>query len=90
MQVLNIGFYVLLPYIIYVMQSGRFSQYPADGKRAGLKVQCKITVAVQKVKPLYFLSRSFAVRCGRYSLCLNNPTGQRRQDGGFREGGIGE
>ncbi len=28
-------FYVLLPYIIYVMQSGRFSQYPADGKRAG-------------------------------------------------------
>jgi hypothetical protein len=28
-------FYVLLPDIIYVMQSGRFSQYPADGKRAG-------------------------------------------------------
>ena len=27
--------YVLLPDIIYVMQSGRFSQYPADGKRAG-------------------------------------------------------
>ena len=29
------SYYVLLPDIIYVMQSGRFSQYPADGKRAG-------------------------------------------------------
>ena len=29
------GIYVRLPYITYVMQSGRFSQYPADGKRAG-------------------------------------------------------
>jgi hypothetical protein len=43
------------------MQSGRFSQYPADGKRAGQKVQRKIAVAVQNVKPLYFLSRSFAL-----------------------------
>ncbi len=29
----------------------------ADGKRAGQKVQRKIAIAVQKVKPLYFLSR---------------------------------
>ena len=29
------SYYVLSPDIIYVMQSGRFSQYPADGKRAG-------------------------------------------------------
>jgi hypothetical protein len=36
--------------------------YVADGKRAGQKVQLKIAVAVQKVKPLYFLSRSFEIR----------------------------
>jgi hypothetical protein len=34
----------------------------ADGKRAGQKVQRKIAVAVQNVKPLYFLSRSFEIR----------------------------
>jgi hypothetical protein len=33
----------------------------ADGKRAGQKVQRKIAVAVQKVKPLHFLSRSFEI-----------------------------
>jgi hypothetical protein len=43
------------------MQSGRFSLYPAFGKRAGQKVQRKIAVAVQNVKPLYFLSHSFAL-----------------------------
>jgi hypothetical protein len=32
--------------------------YLADGKRAGQKVQRKIAVAVQNVKPLYFLSLS--------------------------------
>jgi hypothetical protein len=34
----------------------------ADGKRAGQKVHRKIAVAVQNVKPLYFLSRSFEIR----------------------------
>jgi hypothetical protein len=34
----------------------------ADGKRAGQKVQRKIAVAVQNVKPLYFLSLSFESR----------------------------
>jgi hypothetical protein len=34
----------------------------ADGKRAGQKVQRKIAAAVQNVKPLYFLSRSFEIR----------------------------
>ncbi len=34
----------------------------ADGKRAGQKVQRKIAGAVQNVKPLYFLSRSFEIR----------------------------
>jgi hypothetical protein len=32
------------------------------GKRAGQKVQRKIAGAVQNVKPLYFLSRSFEIR----------------------------
>ncbi len=57
-------FYVLLPYIIYVMPSGRFHisriSLP-DGKRAGQKVQLKIAAAVQNVKPLYLLSRSFEI-----------------------------
>jgi hypothetical protein len=30
-------FYVLLPYIIYVMQSGRFSLYPAFRQKSGTK-----------------------------------------------------
>jgi hypothetical protein len=33
----------------------------ADGKRAGQKVQRKIAAAVQNVKRLYFLSRSFEI-----------------------------
>jgi hypothetical protein len=33
-----------------------------DGKRAGQKVHRTIAVAVQNVKPLYFLSRSFEIR----------------------------
>jgi hypothetical protein len=58
----------------------------ADGKRAGQKVQCKIAVAVQKVKPLYFLSRSLksAKQIANnhtsgelsYSLCFSNQTDQ--------------
>jgi hypothetical protein len=38
-----------------------FHNIPHFGKRAGQKVQRKIAVAVQNVKPLYFLSRSFAL-----------------------------
>ncbi len=38
-----------------------FHNLPHFGKRAGQKVQRKIAVAVQNVKPLYFLSRSFAL-----------------------------
>ncbi len=34
----------------------------AEGKRAGQKVHRTIAVAVQNVKPLYFLSRSFEIR----------------------------
>jgi hypothetical protein len=37
----------------------------SDGKTAGQKVQRKIAVAVQNVKPLYFLSRSFEIINGK-------------------------
>ncbi len=33
-----------------------------DGKRAGQKVHRTIAVAIQNVKALYFLSRSFEIR----------------------------
>ncbi len=61
-------FYVLLPYIIYVMQSRHFSQCPSFLSRTAKErdkkyiVKSKIAVAVQNVKPLYFLSRSFEIR----------------------------
>jgi len=38
-----------------------FHNVPHFGKRAGQKVQRKIAAAVQNVKPLYFLSRSFEI-----------------------------
>ncbi len=38
-----------------------FHNLPHFGKRAGQKVQLKIAVVVQNVKPLYLLSRSFAL-----------------------------
>jgi hypothetical protein len=41
-----------------------------ESKRAGQKVHRKIAVAVQNVKPLYFLSRSFEIICGKRSLKL--------------------
>ncbi len=50
----------------------------ADGKRAGQKVNRKIAVAVQNVKPLYFLSRSFEIRetkCQQLYLRLRCITG---------------
>jgi hypothetical protein len=52
-----------------------FYNLPHLGKRAGLKVQRKIAVAVQNVKPLYFLSRSFALSHKNlltYSIYFNN------------------
>jgi hypothetical protein len=62
----HLNFYVLLPHIIYVMQSRRFLQYPAflsrTAKERDKKYIVKIAVAVQNVKPLYFLSRSFEIR----------------------------
>ena len=50
-----------------------FHNLPHFGKRAGQKVQRKIALAVQNVKPLYFLSRSFALSHKNllsYSICF--------------------
>jgi hypothetical protein len=57
----------LCPFAVYYLRYAVRSFFTmsrislADGKRAGQKVQRKIAVAVQKVKPLYFLSRSFEI-----------------------------
>jgi hypothetical protein len=62
---------LLCPFAVYYLRYAVRSfftmsrTYLADGKRAGQKVQRKIAVAVQNVKPLYFLSRSFEIR-GKY------------------------
>ena len=59
------------------------------GKRAGQKVQRKIAVAVQNVKPLYFLSRSFALSLFphknllSYSICFYNQIDRGAQTEGL-------
>jgi hypothetical protein len=59
---------ILCPFAVYYLRNGVWLLFTmsrmslADGKRAGQKVQRKIAVAVQNVKPLYFLSRSFEIR----------------------------
>jgi hypothetical protein len=63
--------YFLCPFAVYYLRYAVRSFFTmsrtslSDGKRAGQKVQRKIAVAVQNVKPLYFLSRSFEFR-GKY------------------------
>jgi hypothetical protein len=60
-------FNILCPFAIYYLRYAVTSFFTisrislADGKRAGQKVHRKIAVAVQNVKPLYFLSRSFEI-----------------------------
>jgi hypothetical protein len=77
--------YFLCPFAAYYLRYAVRSFFTmsrislADGKRAGQKVQRKIAVAVQNVKPLYFLSRSFALSHKNllsYSICFNNQIGQ--------------
>jgi hypothetical protein len=59
---------ILCPFAVYCLRYAVTSFFTisritlTDGKRAGQKVYRKISVAVQKVKPLYFLSRSFEIR----------------------------
>ncbi len=70
-----------------------FHNLPHFGKRAGQKVQRKIAVAVQNVKPLYFLSRSFALypqKSAELFYMFLQSNCPRSPDGGFREGGIRE
>ena len=58
---------ILCPFAVYYLRYAVRSFFTmsrtslSDGKRARQKVQRKIAVAVQNVKPLYFLSRSFAL-----------------------------
>ncbi len=60
-------YYVLCPFALYYLRYAVTSFFTlsrislADGKRAGQKVQRKIAAAVQNVKRLYFLSRSFEI-----------------------------
>ncbi len=60
--------YFLCPFAVYYLRYAVMSFftisriYLTDGKRAGQKVHRKIAAAVQNVKPLYFLSRSFEIR----------------------------
>jgi hypothetical protein len=59
---------LLCPFAVYYLRYAVRSFFTiscislAGGKRAGQKVHRKISVAVQNVKPLYFLSRSFEIR----------------------------
>ncbi len=48
-------------YLRYAVRSFFIISRNSAEERDKKKVQCKIAVAVQNVKPLYFLSRSFAL-----------------------------
>jgi hypothetical protein len=58
---------ILCPFSVYYLRYAVRSFFTMsrislpDGKRAGQKVQRKIAAAVQNIKPLYFLSRSFEI-----------------------------
>ncbi len=65
-----------------------FNNIPHFGKRAGQKVQRKIAIAVQNVKPLYFLSRSFALSPQKsaelfYTVCFYDQIDQGAQTEGL-------
>ena len=68
-----------------------FHNIPHFGKRVGQKVQRKIAVAVQNVKPLYFLSRFFALSHKTllsYSICFYDQIDQGAQTEGFEMEGL--
>jgi hypothetical protein len=62
-----IPFAILCPFAEYYLRYAATSFFTisrislVDGKRAGQKVHRTIAVAVQNVKPLYFLFRSFEI-----------------------------
>ncbi len=90
--------FYLCPFAVYYLRYAVTSFFTisrislADGKRAGQKVHRKIAVAVQNVKPIYFLSRSFEIREKYLStiilFALVIKLTITRRDGGFQEGGI--
>ncbi len=71
-----------------------FYNLPHFGKRAGQKVQRKIAVAVQNVKPLYFLSRSSHKNLLSFLyvfiIKLTKEPRRRVWKGRIREGEIGD
>jgi hypothetical protein len=74
-KIIKTGFnFFLCPFAVYYLRYAVRSFFTmsrislADGKRAGQEVQRKIAVAVQNVKPLSFLSRSFEIICGKRTL----------------------
>jgi hypothetical protein len=88
---------VLCPFAVYYLRYAVRSFFTmsrislADGKRAGQKVQRKIAVAVQKVKPLYFLSRSFEIRekyCKHSYFFFSHQTDQGDETEGFEREGL--
>ena len=102
--------YFVCPFAVYYLRyavRSFFTMYRislADGKRAGQKVHRKIAAAVQNVKSLYFLSRSFEIseaNCKQSfflfysSNCqgeeTEKPSGRgRTRDGEIEEGGCEE
>ena len=77
-------FKFLCPFAVYYLRYAVTSFFTisrislAEGKRAGQKVHRKSAIAVQNVKPLYFLSRSFEIRktnCQQLYLRLSCITG---------------
>jgi hypothetical protein len=59
--------YILCPFAVYYLRYAAMSFFTisrislVDSRRAGQKVHRKIAAAVQNVKPLHFLSRSFEI-----------------------------
>jgi hypothetical protein len=63
----------------------------ADGKRAGQKVQRKIAVAVQNVKPLSFcpaLLKSEKNIVNNHSCCFSHQTDQGEETEGYEREGL--
>jgi hypothetical protein len=56
------SFYRILSTLCSHVVFHNIPHFSRGGKRAGQKVHRTIAVAVQNVKPLYFLSRSFEIR----------------------------
>jgi hypothetical protein len=88
---------ILCPFAVYYLRYAVRSFFTmsrislADGKRAGQKVQRKIAVAVQNVKPLYFLSRFLKYEkniVNNHSCWFSHQTDQGEETEGFEREGL--